>query len=451
MDFQKLNGILSPLFFTSTPNNTKGFIELNKLAEINPYRRIDNLSLDTKVPYVGLPETANMEVKTVLERPYKEVKGRNIIKKGDILFARIEPSIFNKKYIFVDNLKGYDYAFTSTEFYIVRAKKDVNPKYLFYMFFMTDVFSQVLGRTTGSTGRRRLDKGVFENLLIPSFIPSVQNKIAKLMQTAYDNKKQKEEKAENLLNSIDDFVLEQLGIELPEVEVKKCFTVQIDELEKRLDPLYYSQELLNFIKHSKNKIMTIAEISDYIKSGFAAGKSDQDETSNGIIQIRPTNINDDRQLIFDKNIYIKQEDKNEKKSYLLNKREILFNNTNSQELVGKTVLFDLDGDYFCSNHITRIKVKEDIVNANYLALILNLYQRNKVFFNTCTNWNNQSGVNGELLGSFIIPVPDMDIQIKIATEIQNRTAQAKQLQQEATAELEEAKARVEKIILGEEI
>jgi hypothetical protein len=38
------------------------------------------------------------------------------------------------------------------------------------MFYTSPVYSQVIGKTTGSTGRRRLDKGVFEL--------EIQNKIA---------------------------------------------------------------------------------------------------------------------------------------------------------------------------------------------------------------------------------------------------------------------------------
>ncbi len=174
----ELKGILSPHYFLSTPRNLEGFAELRSIAEINPPRKTNNLNLDTLVPYVGLPETDNFHVNNVLQRPYKKVKGRNIIKKGDILFARIEPSVFNKKYIFVDDLNGNDYAFTSTEFYIVKAKDNVNPEFLFYMFSLSSVYNQVIGKTTGSTGRRRLDKGIFEKLLIPYPPLEIQNKIA---------------------------------------------------------------------------------------------------------------------------------------------------------------------------------------------------------------------------------------------------------------------------------
>ena len=101
-------------------------------------------------------------------RPYEEVKGRSVIRPGDILFARIEPSVFNKKYVLTDDLKGHPYAYTSTEFYVVTPiHSEVNRDYLYTMFFSTFVFAQVKGKTTGSSGRRRIDLAMFAELQIP--------------------------------------------------------------------------------------------------------------------------------------------------------------------------------------------------------------------------------------------------------------------------------------------
>lgn len=127
----------------------------------------------------------------------------------------------------------------------------------------------------------------------------------------------------------------------------------------------------------------------------------------------------------------------------------MFNNTNSQELVGKTSFFDLEGQYFCSNHITRIKVNEDFISPIYLWIILNIYQKAKMFFNLCTNWNNQSGVNIELLKTVKIPLPPLEIQNKIAEEIKRRISEAERLKAEANKIIEEAKKQVEEMILGE--
>ena len=200
-----------------------------------------------------------------------------------------------------------------------------------------------------------------------------------------------------------------------------------------MDPLFYSIDIFLFIKKGKYNVVSINDIALYLKTGFAAGKNDQELETDGIIQLRPTNMNEQGLLIFDKNIELPKELLNLKKDDLLQKDEILFNNTNSQELVGKSAFFNLDGNYFCSNHVTRIKVKKESINPKYLWILLNLYQKQKVFFNLCTNWNNQSGVNIELLKTIQIPLPPLDIQQKIVSIMDNayKTKKDKEIEAES--------------------
>lgn len=153
--------------------------QLAKVASINA-NVAPRLAADKKVvPYVGLPECDLNDVREVSMRPYAEVKGRSIARIGDILFARIEPSIFNKKYVFVQHLGGNEHVYLSTEFYTVRAHGDeYDQRYLYAMFHSSFVFNQVRGKTTGTSGRRRLDPDMFASLLFPWPKREIRKKIA---------------------------------------------------------------------------------------------------------------------------------------------------------------------------------------------------------------------------------------------------------------------------------
>jgi type I restriction enzyme S subunit len=135
---------------------------------------------------------------------------------------------------------------------------------------------------------------------------------------------------------------------------------------------------------------------------------------------------------------------------VLKRREVLFNNTNSQEQVGKTVWFDLDGHYFSSNHITRIGTKSAELNPQYLAAVLNIYQRRKVFFKLCTNWNNQSGVGSDILQRMPVPIPKPARQTAIVERLEVVRDKARALREQARADLEKAKRDIEALILGKE-
>jgi len=389
--------------------------------------------------YIGLE---NIESDTGVFIPSEEEKesfGTALkFEKGDILFPKLRPYL-NKVY-----LAEFD-GVCSTEFHVLKPVK-CEGMYLFAFLNSRLVVNQTSYLMTGNT-LPRLQTEDIKKLLIPIPPIETQEKIIAKIKQAYKIKKSKETEAKQLLDSINDYVLSELGIKLPELKDQMTFVVYADEIEGRIDPLYYSSDVFQLLRKLKFEIKTIGEIAIYIKTGFPAGASLQSHNEQGIIQIRPTNINENNLLVFEKNVYIKPEIAEKKKSELLKKGEVLFNNTNSQELVGKTAYFDLDGDYFCSNHITRIKVNKDIILPEYLCILLNQYQRNKVFYKLCTNWNNQSGINIELLKTIKIPLPPLEIQNKIAEEVKRRMQKAEQLQKEAKEVLGKAKQEVEKMIL----
>ncbi len=290
---------------------------------------------------------------------------------------------------------------------------------------------------------------------IPVVVPplDVQHKIVEKMNLVYESKKQKESRAQALLDSIDDYLLGELGIELPsapENDLKERMFMRnfSSSMGNRFDPLFYTFSFQKMLTGCEN-VVKLNTVIDYMITGFAAGRHMQAFDDSGIIQIRPTNINEERELVFNRNVYIKGDFYIERNTDLLKSGEVLFNNTNSQELVGKSVVFDFDGQFFCSNHITRVKTLETKINNYFLASILNFYQRSKVFYNLCTNWNNQSGINVNVLAKIDIPIPPLEKQQEIATKIKAIRAEAKRLKAEAAAELDAAKQRIEQMILGD--
>lgn len=329
----------------------------------------------------------------------------------------------------------------------IRINKEHNPKF-FWIFLNSEVGQRLIQILTSGQVQKTITVSDIKNVNIPLPSLQTQNNMAELVESTYILKRRKDEEAKRLLDSINGFVFRALGIEI-DTNRNRIFAIGFESIKKRLNPLYYAQDIFSFLNNFIGKMIKLGEGIQYAKAGFPAGYAIQDLEQKGVIQIRPTNIGDNGQLLFDKNVHVKNIHISKKKGDLLAKGEVLFNNTNSQELVGKSAFFNLDGKYFCSNHVTRIKVNEHVLNSEYLTLILNIYQENKVFFKLCTNWNNQSGVNVELLKTVIIPLPSLEVQGQIANEVHSRISKAKQLQKETREELERAKAEVEKIILGE--
>jgi len=209
----------------------------------------------------------------------------------------------------------------------------------------------------------------------------------------------------------------------------RVFIINRSELEDRFDPIFYASDLAKFNTNIFKSVL-LKSIVKYFKSGFGAGKQEQTDAKNGIIQIRPTNIDENGFLKYDKNIYLPID----KNSIRIEVDDIIFNNTNSQELVGKTAILKENKELTFSNHITIIRVRKEAILPDYLWIILNMYQRNRIFYSICTNWNNQSGIGLELLKKLKIPLPPLEIQQQIVdlyekayTEKQQKEAEAQRL------------------------
>ena len=82
--------------------------------------------------------------------------------------------------------------------------------------------------------------------------------------------------------------------------------------------------------------------------------------------LRMNNINNS-ELDIDDLKYITIENEQKDKN-LLNNGDLLFNRTNSKELVGKTAVFELDGDYTFASYLIRLKLDTEKANAHYITI-----------------------------------------------------------------------------------
>jgi type I restriction enzyme S subunit len=138
---------------------------------------------ETLVPYVGLPEADQTRIRAVAMRPFREVRSRHVAVRDDVLFARIEPSVFNQKYVWVELPEGIEAVYTSTEFHVLTPDASVvEPKFLYALLFSSFVLRQIEGKTTGTSGRRRLDRAMLESIQIPMPDRTTQATIAETVE-----------------------------------------------------------------------------------------------------------------------------------------------------------------------------------------------------------------------------------------------------------------------------
>ncbi len=148
-----------------------------------------------------------------------------------------------------------------------------------------------------------------------------------------------------------------------------------------------------------------------IRNGFPQGE--HNISGQGVPHLRPFNINNDGCIDLAQIKYISPPC--DASPYWLQKGDVIFNNTNSEELVGKTAYFSLDGRYVLSNHMTFIRVLNLIkVDAYWLARHLHWLWMQDVFRGLCRRHVNQASVSLERLKGVAIPLPPLSEQRAIA-------------------------------------
>jgi restriction endonuclease S subunit len=154
------------------------------------------------------------------------------------------------------------------------------------------------------------------------------------------------------------------------------------------------------------KTQTLRDWGMQAQSGFASGVHNSE--GNGVIHLRPMNVSRLGKLDFEN--FKSVEDKSNRR---IQKGDILFNNTNSAELVGKTALVNIEGDFAFSNHMTRLRFPTELVLHEYMAILLHSVWMSGYFYEICSNHVNQASVSIKRLEQVEVSLPPIDEQYKI--------------------------------------
>jgi restriction endonuclease S subunit len=108
--------------------------------------------------------------------------------------------------------------------------------------------------------------------------------------------------------------------------------------------------------------------------------------------------------------------------YRLNTGDILFNRTNSFEHVGRTGVFDLQGDYCFASYLIRLIIDQEKADPFFVNAFMNSKSFQQGIKQFASRAIGQSNINAKSLASYSIPVPPIEIQKAIVAEIEAEQA-----------------------------
>lgn len=104
--------------------------------------------------------------------------------------------------------------------------------------------------------------------------------------------------------------------------------------------------------------------------------------------------------------------------YRLNRGDLLFNRTNSIEHVGKTGLFDLDGEYCFASYLVRVVPDPRQVLPLFLTLLMNSKEFQQEAKGKASKSINQANINATIMRNIKVPVPPLPEQQRLVAEVE---------------------------------
>lgn len=333
----------------------------------------------------------------------------------------------------------------STEFHVLTSKDEdfLRTRFLSVFLGLPVVVSQTKWLMTGNT-LPRLQTEDIRALEIPIPSMEVQNEVVAIMDDAYAAKKSKEEEAQALLDSVDDYLLGELGINLPKESLNtlkdRMFVRPASSLVgTRWDAFYFQQKFYALMETLGQSLFVVVPLKQELVQLYN-GFDDRQTVEFGspylkVANIRPYEINPTEGQCITSDV---------PERVKLQSGDILLTRKGTFG-VAVRVAGAYESCTICSE-IFKLRFSSK-VHPEYMEAVLNssICQRQ---FDRIKIGAIMGSLTQEAVLQVQVPLPPLEKQQAIAEQIASIRAQAKRLQEEAAAGLEQAKAEVEKLILG---
>ncbi|HOV80132.1 MAG TPA: restriction endonuclease subunit S, partial [Bacillota bacterium] len=336
-----------------------------------------------------------------ITRRYYESIHRSHIKPGYLLFS-IMASIGNSA-IVPDNFP----AATANRAVGILAPLKYQPtltKYLFYLF-ATDLGAQLYNRIKKGGLQQRTNLADISAMEFPLPPESKQVELVVTMDAAKGEWQRKLAEADDLLSSLDDFLLQTLGLTPPPTDERKVFAVPLQgpKAEGRLNPDYFHPERILTLRalstaDTKLEVRRLVEVVDFVRNQIKTPS--ENYLSLAHVQSNTGELTDvDEQATGT--------------CFTFQKEDVLF--ARLRPYLNKVYRAEMDGCCSPEFHVLRIK-NHDTLLPDYLAAILRSRLTLAQTVHMMTG-NTHPRLANEDVVNLKIPIPKPEIQNTISSEV----------------------------------
>ncbi|MBA2905663.1 restriction endonuclease subunit S [Clostridium saccharobutylicum] len=217
--------------------------------------------------------------------------------------------------------------------------------------------------------------------------------------------------------------LKNLKIIIPPLEIQKKIINVLEKSEKALEKRMESIKLLDELVKSRfiemfgdpalnPKGWEKGKIADIvIKTQYGTG-SKADEKNGEFKVLRMNNITYNGQWDFSSMKYVDLDEKEQEK-YLVYKGEVLFNRTNSKELVGKTAVYKEEEPMAYAGYLVKA-IPNERANGEFISTYMNSKYIKSRLLNMAKNIVGMANINAEEFKKIDVYIPPIELQNQFA-------------------------------------
>jgi type I restriction enzyme S subunit len=445
------------------------FVTIFDTCEVNPPKPSkDFLPADAQVTFVPMPAVdADMGAITNPQiKSYLEVRnGFTSFRDGDVIMAKITPCMENGKAAVVRGMKN-GIGFGSTEFHVMRSRGTILPEYLHYFIRQESFRNEAESHFTGSVGQKRVPADFIKQSVIPlpplaeqqrivacveallthinaardrlSRVPLIMKRFRQaVLAAACSGRLTEAWRGENPSTDTSDQFIELLMQELHKKSIKnkKNSGVQLTQWEV--------PEPLELLEIPENWTwIALKDTTSLLQYGISV-KSDSDEKS-GIPILRMGNIQQGSIDLTDLKYIPANTDFIS--NFIVETGDILFNRTNSPELVGKSAVYSEKHQAVFASYLVRVRPNSNLILSDYLCWWINSMWGREWARNVRTDGVSQSNINAQKLSVMPVPLPPLAEQYEIVRCVNALFERADQIEQQVVAATKRTEALTQAVL-----
>lgn len=349
-------------------------------AEDEEFQYIDIGSVDRETKRIVQPK--------VLVGREASSRARKVVHEGDVLVSMTRPNL-NAVALVPDELDGQ---IASTGFEVLRAV-EIDPRWIYYNV------------------RARAFVDEMSKLVRGALYPAIRSKDVRAYVTPLAPLQQQRE-----ISSVLDTVSGTIDICRDRLK-------RTDSLIARFRSALLTAATTGRLTEEWRQGLSTADTWRTVKLGFVAGdftygSSAKSMEAGQVPVLRMGNIQkgrlDWKDLVFTSN-------ESEITKYRLRNGDVLFNRTNTPELVGKTAVYHGEREAIFAGYLIRVRCREELL-PDYLAHCLNSPAGRQYCHRVKADSVGQSNINARKLASFPVDLPPVEEQVEIVRRVEELLA-----------------------------